>query len=204
MKSSRSLSSQDERSPAFVGLLRPFQQSLHVPVILLLLGCILLISTRAEAAAEVQSDTATCPGTWVFKDGDCGCPPCQWSCAYEDLYRLDMLWAYVFDPPLGNYLETPAGSQPLGDIPIDSLHVAPSEGYVRHIGADINEQLSVNRTYVLRTRDGGHALVRPLTLDLFPPVFLFAYKYQPDGSGVFDGTPVKITSWGEVKTLFER
>jgi hypothetical protein len=151
----------------------------------------------------IRGSVSMLGGSWIFNDGNCGCPPCDYACNIDQLPRLDLKWIYIFDPPLGNALCTPVGGQPLGDVPLDSVEVAPTAGYAVRIDSSYNEEFQVNRTYVLKTRDGGHALIRPSVLEESTARFVFDYIYQNDGTGVFTtGTAIQITTWSSIKTRY--
>jgi hypothetical protein len=103
----------------------------------------------------------------------------------------------VFDPPIGYTLETPLGGLALGDVPLDSVEVAPTTGYAEAIDAEHSEEPAPDRTYVLKTQGGGHAVIRIHTISL--DGIAFDYKYQNDGSGVFKHVSVAPATWSQVK-----
>lgn len=99
---------------------------------------LILFATSPICASPVSSEVISAQATifgggFDFSRGDCGCPPC---------------------------LVHPFGSIPYGDVPLDSIDAAPTAGYYDHIGEDINEMLQLDHTYVVRTREGGHAAFR--------------------------------------------
>jgi hypothetical protein len=177
---------------------------------LLICGAFTIFSLALPVVPLVHSEilrgsASMIGGSWVFEDGNCGCPPCIHACSYDELYRLDLAWIYIFDPPLGNALCTPEGGQALGDVPLDSVEVAPASGYGFLIDAEENEELQSNRTYALRTRGGGHALIRPSVLNINNGSFAFDYIYQNDGTGVFiNGTAARPTTWSSIKSRYSR
>ena len=141
-------------------------------------------------------------GGFDFSRGDCGCPPCLTPCSYTAIFTsLDMYWVAVFDPPIGESLDTPFGGIPLGDVVLDSIHVAPTTGYVGHIGADINEELQLGHVYVVRTREGGHAVFRIMEFDPGNAIWVIDYKLQTDGSGHFEEVAVERMSWSLIKAI---
>jgi hypothetical protein len=156
-----------------------------------------------RASAELFSGVAATPNSWVFARFDCGCPPCMQGCGIYP-YRapvLDFELGYVTSPPIGWVLFAPYGVVPLGATPIDSVKAAPTDGYVDRIAADLNEELQVGRTYVVRTYNGGHAVISPaiLQLGLF---FTFVYRYQSDGSGQFEfDAGTRPVTWGAMKLV---
>jgi hypothetical protein len=111
---------------------------------------------------------------------------------------------FVTNPPLGQALITYFGGIALGDVPIDSVHQVPLAGYSDAIASDENEEFQTNRTYVVRTAEGGHAVIRTLYVDVFQGM-QFVYKYQNDGSGTFETDSHKTTSqsvtWSRIKLL---
>ena len=165
----------------------------------LLAGCL----APTYTSAELYSGFATTPNSWVFARFDCGCPPCTQGCGSYP-YRapvLDFELGFVTSPPLGEVLFSHYGVIPLGIVPLDSVRVAPTDGYVDRIAADLNEEFQVGRTYVLRTSGGGHAVMIPMTLQF--GISTFIYKYQSDGSGQFESEAISLpVTWGALK-LYE-
>jgi hypothetical protein len=158
------------------------------------------------SGAVVQDTVSVLTGEWSFHRGDCGCPPCLEPCGLHYNSYFDVAVAFIFDPPLGHMLITYAGGQPLGNVPLDDVLQAPLDGYQSRISADLNEEFAPNRTYAIRTRDGGHAIIRTLTVNAFAGGFSFIYKYQGDGSGSFapsltGSSPIRESTWGKLKLL---
>ena len=160
-----------------------------------------LVVVTFPCSGEIHADSVlTATGTWIFSQFNCGCPPCETSCSF--LTPVDARLFLILDPPLGMALITDWGGQALGDVPLHSVLYAPTSGYTNGISADTSEEITVGHTYVIRTMDGGHALLSPLTLAL--DGMTFVYKYQDDGSGIFfdESTPVLRSTWGRIKALY--
>jgi hypothetical protein len=152
-------------------------------------------------SAEVIDDTVGPVSSWVFSRLDCGCPPCLGGCSFLFTDTFDLKVAFIFHPPLGIAIRTPYGGQPLGAVPIDAIRRAPDDGYEGWINAQDNEEPAVGRTYALRTRDGGHALLTPLAIDPIIGV-VFTYRYQPDGTGIFPPpSATERTTWSRIKSF---
>ena len=155
----------------------------------------------SPACAQVLADSVLVPvWAWDFGGANCVCEPCSLGCSPNDQTPRDFGLGYVFSPPIGWAIYCPSGCKPLGEIPIDSVDVAPADGYSESIDALHNQELSVGRTYVLKTMGGGHALMTPLSLSFSGMTFV--YKFQPDGTGVFDRTPVSRMTWGGIKRVY--
>jgi hypothetical protein len=164
----------------------------------------LLPIVAKDARSEVVPDTVRSAGTWSFERADCGCPPCIENCplSYGPQF-FDIAMFFVTSPPLGQVLLTYFGGIALGDVPIDSVQQAPSTGYSDAIVADQNEEFQANRTYIVRTAEGGHAVIRTLYVDSLEGME-FIYKYQNDGSGTFGAfhkTSSESATWSRIKSL---
>jgi|GEM_PF-3338712 len=169
----------------------------------LVVVCSLAISS-VSVAAVLRDSVLTPTWTWDFARENCVCEPCSLGCSPGDQTPRDFNLVFVLEPPIFWSLVTPYGGQPLGDVPLDSVAVAPDSGYVGSINAIDNEELTIGHTYVLRTMGGGHALITPLSLSLSNGM-TFLYKFQPDGTGIFiPGAPVARTTWGNIKVKYGR
>jgi len=171
----------------------------------LVAAAVLFGAQPGDVLSEIyEEDVVVITSTWDFSHFDCGCPPCHEPCRREDSAYFDCDLIFIFDPPLGHALVTPAGALALGDVPIDSVESVPLEGYDEAIAASINEEFQVNRTYVIRTREGTYALIRPTLVNEFEGGFTFRVKYQDDGSGIFrSGTAItEARTWSKLKALF--
>jgi hypothetical protein len=171
-----------------------------------LLIALCLVTVSGVAGAEVVQDTVHTGNTWSFKTGDCGCPPCLEGCGFEWSDYFDMVIVFIFSPPLGTALHAYSGVIPLGDVPIDSVRQAPLTGYTFDINAQENEVFQANHTYVVKSAEGGHAVIRTTYANPFgDPPLIFIYKYQNDGTGNFypqQKAPIVPGTWSAIKSLY--
>jgi hypothetical protein len=177
----------------------------RVAAFLIALTCLVTVSD--VAAAEVVQDTVYTINTWSFRTGDCGCPPCIGGCSgFEWSDYFDMVIVFIFSPPLGTALHAYSGVIPLGDVPNDSVRQAPLTGYTNDINSQENEEFQVNHTYIVKSAEGGHAVIRTTYVNPFgDPPLRFIYKYQDDGTGNFypqQKAPTVPETWSAIKSLY--
>jgi len=158
---------------------------------------LLLVPRPSEAELFEGSVSAT--NTWRFSDFDCGCAPCIDPCLYTDRYRVDFVAVFVFDPPIGPAIDAPLGIAVLGEVPLETVHAAPDTGYSEVVDSSVSETPAVGHVYVLKTRGGGHALIK-LTFVGFGSI-AFDYKYQNDGTGAFEPVAIESATWTRIKAL---
>ncbi|NNF07847.1 MAG: hypothetical protein HKN21_13875 [Candidatus Eisenbacteria bacterium] len=162
----------------------------------------LLILLQTPGFAEITAGIDSTKNYWSFSEESCGCEPCDQGCD-DPPSSFDFSLVFIFHPLSELGLDTPYGVVPLGDSHIDSVKVAPSEGYVGGILSKFNERLEVGRLYVLKTADEGHALLKFTFLAEDPfgfNFYVFEFKYQDDGTGIFDkSVTTQGRTWGYIK-----
>ena len=138
--------------------------------------------------AEVIEGIGVVAGAWDFSEEESVNPILD--------PNADIGFAFVVDPPIGYWVGAFNGALiALADSAFEVLTTSPEDTTLY----DWTLPAFPGVTYVVRTTERHYAKFKPIQI-LIP---IIQYAYQPDGSRLLvDPVPVKPTTWGRIKLLY--